>query len=59
MPANYIVNNDRLNIEVWPPTPRATVNATRVNSETWNAAIGYASDRYRIGYFYYPGYKGY
>jgi hypothetical protein len=58
MPANYIVNNDRLNIEVWPPTVRG---GTLGNAPAggWNAAIGYASDRYRIGYFYYPGYKGY
>jgi hypothetical protein len=37
-----------------------------VNSETWNAAIGYAGDdatgtgnTFRIGYFTYPASKGY
>jgi hypothetical protein len=66
MPSNYKVKNDRLNIEAWPPTARGTLNATRVNSETWNAAIGYAGDdatgtgnTFRIGYFTYPASKGY
>jgi hypothetical protein len=60
MPANYLVNNDRLNIEVWPPTVRGGTLGTRpAGAESWNAAIGYASDMYRVGYFYYPGWKGY
>jgi len=57
MPANYKVNNDRLNIEAWPPTNRA--GGSLPSGPTWNAAIGYASDMYRIGYFYRPAYKGY
>jgi hypothetical protein len=62
MPASYIIKNDRLNIEVWPPTNRAggTLGTRPTGTENnWGAAIGYASDLYRIGYFYYPGYKGY
>jgi hypothetical protein len=61
MPANYKINNDRLNIEAWPPTNRAGVNTLPTASPIggWHAAIGYASDRYRIGYFYLPVYKGY
>jgi len=54
MPANYKVNNDRLNIEAWPPTVRG---GTLGAAPGWNAAVGYASDMYRIGYFYYPAYK--
>jgi hypothetical protein len=54
MPSNYTINNDRLNIEAWPPTLRGGTLGT---APGWNAAIGYASDRYRIGYFYYPAYK--
>jgi hypothetical protein len=57
MPADYTIRNDRLNIEVWPPTNRA--GGTLPTGPGWNAAIGYGSDMYRIGYFYYPGYKGY
>jgi len=56
MPANYTVNSDRLNIEAWPPTLRG---GTLGNAPGWNAAIGYASDMYRVGYFYYPAWKGY
>jgi hypothetical protein len=63
MPAWYIVKNDRLNVEVWPPTNRTQdggVGGTTLGAApTWNAAVGYASDRYRIGYFYYPTWKGY
>jgi hypothetical protein len=57
MPANYLVGNDRLNIEAWPPTNRA--GGTLPTGPGWNAAIGYASDMYRVGYFYYPAWKGY
>ena len=57
MPADYTVNNDRLNIEVWPPTHPGTV--TLGNAPGWNAAIGYASSLFRVAYFYYPNYKGY
>jgi len=42
MPAPFRVNNDRLNIE----TSRGSVS--------WDTAIGYASDRFRIGYFFRP-----
>jgi hypothetical protein len=60
MPADYKVNNDRLNIEVWPPNVRGGVTrGTRPTTDTWNAAIGYASDIYRIGYFFYPRHKSY
>jgi len=57
MPANYLVGNDRLNIEAWPPTIRG--GGTLGASPGWNAAIGYASDMFRVGYFYYPTWKGY
>lgn len=57
MPADYIVRKDRLNIEVWPPTVRGGTLGALANP--WQAAVGYASDRYRIGYFYHPTYKGY
>jgi hypothetical protein len=62
MPASYTIKRDRFNIEVWPPTNRNTTAGTdpaAVNPAGWNAAIGYASDLFRIGYFYYPTYKGY
>jgi len=51
MPANYTVKNDRLNIEVWPPTVRGGSLGT---APGWDAAIGYPSDLFRVGYFYYP-----
>jgi len=62
MPADYYVMDDRLNIEVWPPTFRPTTGTlgtptaavTGTGLPMWNAAIGYASDMYRIAYFYYP-----
>jgi hypothetical protein len=57
MASNYKVNEDRLNIEAWPPTVRGGTLGTRPTADTWNVAIGYASDLYRIGYFYYPQYK--
>jgi hypothetical protein len=57
MPANFQVNNDRLNIEAWPPTDRRTNPPALTGAPGWNAAIGYASDMFRIGYFFYPGYK--
>jgi hypothetical protein len=63
MPANYRVNNDRLNIEVWPPAVRGGTLGTRPTTpaaEQWDAAIGYAgSDMFRIGYFYAPKWKNY
>jgi len=56
MPANYIVNNDRLNIESWPPVARGgTVgNGRGSGASAWQAAVGYGSDMFRIGYFYKP-----
>jgi hypothetical protein len=60
MPANFTVNNDRLNIEAWPPTVRGGGTlGTRATgaANAWNAAIGYASDIYRVGYFYVPTFK--
>ena len=64
MPANFTVNEDRLNIEVWPPTNRAggagpDEVGTLGTDPVWSAAVGYASDRFRVGYFYYPTWKGY
>jgi hypothetical protein len=62
MPADHIVNNDRLNIEAWPPTvrPGQTVpDTTKSPSGGWNAAVGYASNMFRVGYFFYPAWKGY
>jgi hypothetical protein len=70
MPANYTVKDDRLNIEAWPPTTRQGVTAgtPSLGSNMWNAAIGYAGvgyvgidiiDMFRVGYFYYPQFKGY
>jgi hypothetical protein len=67
MPADYTVNNDRLNIEVWPPTnrsnggtaaaPAGTLGTRAAAQGTWSAAIGYGSTVYRIGYFTVPTYK--
>jgi hypothetical protein len=66
LPSNYKVKNDRLNIEAWPPAVRGGVTlGTRPTGDTWNAAIGYAgadttgTNTFRIGYFFYPKYKGY
>jgi hypothetical protein len=54
MPSRFKINNDRLNIEAWPPTVRGGALS---GAPGWNAAVGYASDMYRIGYFYYPGFR--
>jgi hypothetical protein len=70
MPANYVVNNDRLNIEAWPPTVRGgtlgTFSTSIGGAAPWSAAIGYpganpgstdptkTSYMYRVGYFYAP-----
>jgi hypothetical protein len=65
MPANYVVNNDRLNIEAWPPAVRTGVTLGTFNTSIggpipWNAAIGYPGGvdsshyMYRVGYFYIP-----
>jgi len=62
MPADYRINNDRLNIEAWPPTDRRSGTNTLAASSPdggWNAAVGYASDLFRIAYFYYPAWKDY
>jgi hypothetical protein len=62
MPAKYTIKNDRLNIEAWPPTVRG---GTMGSEPGWNAAIGYGGvgsngvDMFRVGYFYYPKFKGY
>jgi len=53
MPANYEVKDDRLNIAAWPPSGYAGTAATSPIGG-WNAAVGYASDLYRIGYFFKP-----
>jgi hypothetical protein len=66
MPANFTVNNDRLNIEAWPPSNRHNGGTAETPAGTgnlgaapgWNAAIGYGSpNAFRIGYFYVPTYK--
>jgi len=57
-PASHRVNDDRLNIAVWPPNRRAT-DAPAGSNPGWDAAVGYASDKFRVGYFKYPQYKGY
>jgi len=67
MPAAYTVNDDRLNIEAWPPVARGnTVSNSGTRSQqgaqhgngtypsAWDAAVGYGSDMFRIGYFYKP-----
>jgi len=55
MPANYQVNDDRLNIEAWPPAGYANAAANPTSPiGGWNAAVGYASDQFRIGYFVKP-----
>jgi hypothetical protein len=60
MPAGFEVNSDRLNIEAWPPTVRGGTLGTRTGTnDTWNAAIGYADTRYRVGYFFWPTWKSY
>ncbi|MCL1836176.1 MAG: hypothetical protein FWG46_01375 [Treponema sp.] len=51
VPSNYLVNNDRLSIEVWPPTVRGGTLST---APGWHAAVGYGSDRFRLAYFYRP-----
>jgi len=53
MPANYLVNNDRLNIAAWPPTGYSGTETTAPIGK-WNAAVGYASDQFRVGYFFKP-----
>jgi len=53
MPANYEVKDDRLNIAAWPPIGYSGSAAVSPIGN-WNAAVGYTSDRYRIGYFVKP-----
>jgi hypothetical protein len=55
MPANYNVNDDRLNIAAWPPKNSGTGLAATNPIGGWNAAVGYSgSDKFRIGYFFKP-----
>jgi hypothetical protein len=63
VPAEYQVNDDRLNVEVWPPTNR---NGGALSAAPgWNAAVGYASRKvagldngmFRLAYFYNPVWK--
>jgi hypothetical protein len=63
VPANYQVNDDRLNVEVWPPTVRGGTLGT---APGWNAAVGYAGGStadhkgmFRLAYFYQPVWKDY
>jgi hypothetical protein len=53
MPADFKVNNDRLNIAVWPPKGY-TGSDTSSPLGNWHAAVGYGSDKFRIGYFFKP-----
>ncbi|MCL1837012.1 MAG: hypothetical protein FWG46_05645, partial [Treponema sp.] len=67
LPSDYAVSDDRLSIEVWPPTDRANYRSGLIPSNQaiwdegpgWDAVIGYASDRYRLAYFYKPEWKDY
>jgi len=54
MPANFNVNNDRLNIAAWPPSGYSG-SAASSPIGSWHAAVGYASDQFRVGYFFKPG----
>ena len=54
MPGDYMVNSDRLNIEAWPPKGYTGSNTSSSPLGNWHAAVGYASDAYRIGYFFRP-----
>jgi hypothetical protein len=55
MPSESKVNNDRLNIAVWPPTGIASSDLTTASPiGGWHAAVGYGSDQFRIGYFFKP-----
>ncbi|MCL2761687.1 MAG: Ig-like domain repeat protein [Treponema sp.] len=57
MPANYVVNDDRLNIAAWPPRiPAAHTLGTRPTGDlhSWDAAVGYGSDMFRLAYFFKP-----
>ena len=56
LPSEYTIGDDRLNIEVWPPTVRG---GTLGDDPGWDAVIGYASDRFRLAYFYKPAWKDY
>ena len=55
MPSPYTTKNDRLSIEAWPPNDRLGGDIGAAPAGGWNAAIGYASDMYRIGFFTKPG----
>jgi hypothetical protein len=71
VPADYQVEDDRLNVEVWPPTNRAggTLGTRPAANAGWNAAVGYASKTvgtnadnqgmFRLAYFYQPVWKDY
>jgi hypothetical protein len=68
VPADYQINDDRLNVEVWPPNVRGGTLGTRPAANAgWNAAVGYASRRvaghdegmFRLAYFYNPAWKDY
>jgi hypothetical protein len=45
---------NRLNIAVWPPTGAANSAPAASPIGAWHAAVGYASDQFRIGYFVKP-----
>jgi hypothetical protein len=53
VPTTYVVNDDRLSIEAWPPANDAgTPNPD--TSPAWSAAVAYPSDKFRISYFLKP-----
>jgi hypothetical protein len=54
MPADYEVNDDRLNIAAWPPTGSTAAADSASPIGGWHAAVGYGSSLYRIGYFFKP-----
>ena len=59
MPAEFTVNDDRLNIEAWPSLGY-TGSSTSSPNGGWHAAVGYGGkdtgsvSMFRIGYFYKP-----
>ena len=59
----FTVDNERLNIEVWPPTDRRTAGHTNTFAQNvspiggWNAAVSYANNMLRLAFFYCPTYK--
>jgi hypothetical protein len=51
VPTQYSTIENRISMEAWPAFNTPTAN---YGTQTWNAAIGYNSDRFRIAYFTKP-----